>query len=239
LSEPMGLVESIRFDYTPDNEWTTTAEHKLAAEIERLTAALAEKERALKIATMKANASLANNLCPDHRDKQAGKPCLACEIEALQSHSSGASSVARGPSVGTDAAACQWIAVSERLPTHIHSVLIRVTKEGRSLSDLPYTDIGIYNDRRGKWQMNDGDGDDIDVEVSHWMPLPPAPGQDTTLQNASGPSERRKALEEAAKVCEKVSGLYEPYLDSAFDNGGFTAAVRCADLLRHLAQQGD
>jgi hypothetical protein len=66
-----------------------------------------------------------------------------------------------------------------------------------------------------------------------------APGQDTTLQNASGPSERRKALEEAARVCEKVSGLYEPYLDSAFDSGGFTAAVRCADLLRHLAQQGD
>lgn len=31
----------------------------------------------------KCNNSLANNLCPDHRDKQAGKPCLACEIERI------------------------------------------------------------------------------------------------------------------------------------------------------------
>lgn len=28
--------------------------------------------------------SLANNLCPDHRDKQYGKPCLACTIETLE-----------------------------------------------------------------------------------------------------------------------------------------------------------
>lgn len=28
--------------------------------------------------------SLANNLCPDHRDKQKGKPCLACEIDRLE-----------------------------------------------------------------------------------------------------------------------------------------------------------
>jgi hypothetical protein len=28
--------------------------------------------------------SLANNLCSDHRDKQAGKPCLACHIEHLE-----------------------------------------------------------------------------------------------------------------------------------------------------------
>lgn len=28
--------------------------------------------------------SLANNLCSDHRDKQKGKPCLACEIDRLE-----------------------------------------------------------------------------------------------------------------------------------------------------------
>lgn len=49
---------------------------ELEAEIDRLT-----KEN--KILTLKCATSLANNLCPDHRDKQAGKPCLACEIEAL------------------------------------------------------------------------------------------------------------------------------------------------------------
>ncbi len=41
--------------------------------------------RVFTASTLKCNNSLANNLCPDHRDKQAGKPCLACEIERLQS----------------------------------------------------------------------------------------------------------------------------------------------------------
>ena len=41
-----------------------------------------EKEN--KILTLKCSNSLANNLCPDHRDKQGGKSCLACEIEALE-----------------------------------------------------------------------------------------------------------------------------------------------------------
>lgn len=38
-----------------------------------------------KILELKCAASLANNLCPDHRDKQLGKPCLACTIEHLES----------------------------------------------------------------------------------------------------------------------------------------------------------
>lgn len=36
-----------------------------------------------KTLSQRATNSLANNLCPDHRDKQAGKSCLACEIEQL------------------------------------------------------------------------------------------------------------------------------------------------------------
>lgn len=36
------------------------------------------------IMSKKLESSLANNLCPDHRDKQAGKPCLACEIDRLR-----------------------------------------------------------------------------------------------------------------------------------------------------------
>lgn len=36
------------------------------------------------ILQMKAKSTLGNNLCPDHRDKQAGKRCLACEIEGLE-----------------------------------------------------------------------------------------------------------------------------------------------------------
>ena len=43
-------------------------------------------ERKLRIAELKNKGTLANNLCPDHRDKQAGKPCLACTIETLERH---------------------------------------------------------------------------------------------------------------------------------------------------------
>lgn len=41
-------------------------------------------QKEIKILELKNRSSLANNLCPDHRDKQAGKSCLACEIDRLQ-----------------------------------------------------------------------------------------------------------------------------------------------------------
>ncbi len=36
-----------------------------------------------RLLMVKTTNSLANNLCPDHRDKQQGKSCLACENERL------------------------------------------------------------------------------------------------------------------------------------------------------------
>ncbi len=51
----------------------------VATEIDALLAAARERD----VLEKKAATSLANNLCPDHRDKQAGKPCLACEAERL------------------------------------------------------------------------------------------------------------------------------------------------------------
>lgn len=55
-----------------------------------LTAIKAERAQAdalqaeLRIAEAKNRGSLANNLCPDHRDKQTFKPCLSCTIETLE-----------------------------------------------------------------------------------------------------------------------------------------------------------
>lgn len=43
-----------------------------------------QKDKEISILKLKNKSSLANNLCPDHRDKQEGKPCLACEIEQLK-----------------------------------------------------------------------------------------------------------------------------------------------------------
>jgi predicted Ser/Thr protein kinase len=42
-----------------------------------------ELEKEVEILQIKNRSSLANNLCPDHRDKQVGKGCLACEVEHL------------------------------------------------------------------------------------------------------------------------------------------------------------
>jgi hypothetical protein len=50
---------------------------KLMARVEKL-----EKEN--RVLQIKAAGTLANNLCPEHRDKQTGKPCLACRVEKLE-----------------------------------------------------------------------------------------------------------------------------------------------------------
>jgi hypothetical protein len=44
-------------------------------------AEIEKRDKVIKILELKNKSSLANNLCPDHRDKQAGKSCLACTIE--------------------------------------------------------------------------------------------------------------------------------------------------------------
>lgn len=41
---------------------------------------LKQARHELKMAQAKNKTSLANNLCPDHRDKQAGQRCLACQL---------------------------------------------------------------------------------------------------------------------------------------------------------------
>lgn len=48
-----------------------------------LLAHIAQLTRENKVLEKKNAGTLANNLCPDHRDKQTGKPCLACTIEQL------------------------------------------------------------------------------------------------------------------------------------------------------------
>jgi hypothetical protein len=63
-----------------DGDYVLYADHLDA--IEAKDREIAEKKKQLKILTIKCSGSLANNLCPDHRDKQAGKSCLACQIES-------------------------------------------------------------------------------------------------------------------------------------------------------------
>lgn len=68
----------------------------------------------------------------------------------------------------------RWIAVTERLPTHVYSVIMWVVGPLNVLPCAPLREVGIYNSNRGKWQLGGYADDDIDVEVTHWMDLPEA-----------------------------------------------------------------
>lgn len=84
----MKTYEPKTTEWMRQNNWGAEAQRLVTDDLTSCEACLAEAERensALrKVLVMKNNTSLANNLCPDHRDKQQGKPCLACEIERLQ-----------------------------------------------------------------------------------------------------------------------------------------------------------
>lgn len=54
------------------------------AEIAALHARCEEQEKVIAILELKNKGTLANNLCPDCRDKQVGKPCLACTIQSQE-----------------------------------------------------------------------------------------------------------------------------------------------------------
>lgn len=51
---------------------------------ERLAERVVALTRENVILTLKSKGTLANNLCPDCRDKQVGQPCLACTIQTLK-----------------------------------------------------------------------------------------------------------------------------------------------------------
>lgn len=70
-------AENAEFKRFHDGEGRVSAE-TLAAE---RYAALVVADKKIAALQKKSEHSLANNLCPDHRDKQIGKPCLACFLE--------------------------------------------------------------------------------------------------------------------------------------------------------------
>lgn len=69
---------------TPGSRFTADQMRDYAhAAISKLTQERDELHRQNRILEVKNASTLANNLCPDHRDKQVGRPCLACTIETL------------------------------------------------------------------------------------------------------------------------------------------------------------
>ncbi|EPD2328441.1 DUF551 domain-containing protein [Cronobacter sakazakii] len=75
--------------------------------------------------------------------------------------------------------AAGWIACSERMPEREY-VLAADFSGAYYLPSLPNTQVGIYADwfEDGKPSWDDGDGNDLHLkQVTHWMPLPAAPGK--------------------------------------------------------------
>ena len=75
-----------------------------------------------------------------------------------------------------------WIPVSERLPEHMATVLGFVVEGGlvQPYDDDHMIDTICYNQQRRCWQQNVGT-DDVDVKVTHWMPLPEDPPEGSKL----------------------------------------------------------
>lgn len=61
-----------------------SAEAYLRLVMDKLTAATAKVDELTKENDLRKHIIHGFPFCPDHRDKQSGKPCLACEIEKLR-----------------------------------------------------------------------------------------------------------------------------------------------------------
>jgi hypothetical protein len=102
-------------------------------------------------------------------------------VAALKAYQAGASSGSPDAVQSVAAAACQWIAVSERLPDHDGEVLI-YTPTGkynhidldawREQREAPVSFSSVTVPTGFMWDNHEFD------DVTHWMPLPPPPSQD-------------------------------------------------------------
>jgi len=75
---------------------------------------------------------------------------------------------------GTALHNADWIAIEDRLPTHLHSVLGFVVSGGLVVMDEQMIDCVSYDPDRKVW-LQCVNGEDAVVNVSHWMPLPYRP----------------------------------------------------------------
>lgn len=81
-----------------------------------------------------------------------------------------------------------WIPVTERVPSDTCEVLAWITGPAGVVQGEPFLDIVLYNAAREKWQCGGFAEDDVEVIVSHWMEVPPAPGmqRDGDISEPSG-----------------------------------------------------
>lgn len=64
----------------------------------------------------------------------------------------------------------RWVPVDQALPEHMTDVLVVWGGEDDLVVDIGYLSF------EGSWRIVDAN--DLRVQVSHWMPLPPPPGDE-------------------------------------------------------------
>lgn len=97
-----------------------------------------------------------NNLCPDHRDKQAGKACLACEIETLNR---------KLESLRAALAEREWKTM-ESAPRDGTRIILGFDYEAY-----------LFTASSGYWTDHNGGGwvRQCQFQPTHWMPMQPLP----------------------------------------------------------------
>ena len=78
-----------------------------------------------------------------------------------------------------------WISVKDRLPDTTDNVIAAATRHWGDL-DCSFVTVGQCYAYKGKcvWYICDGDDcfnkvEDLNAEITHWMPLPELPGEAT------------------------------------------------------------
>jgi len=85
MTLPQNVKDAVKFANAECGKSSDFTFDMSGADWQTIRAHLLSQDAELKILRVKCSGTLANNLCPDHRDKQVGNPCLACTIEKLQS----------------------------------------------------------------------------------------------------------------------------------------------------------
>ena len=70
-----------------------------------------------------------------------------------------------------------WVACADKVPEHARPVIAWIVGPALVVAGEPFADVCVFNEYgKGKWWCAAyGTKRDVEVQVSHWLPLPEAP----------------------------------------------------------------
>lgn len=118
-------------------------------------------------------------------------PCQACEDAAMRHYEAAKQHRDAGNYgmeayekswAGTFRSSCRhprqaWVSVEERLPTEHDEVIAYASKEDATVFTASFFSKEWHRSSSNRYAPIDDFYGDGKIKVSHWMPLPPAPGE--------------------------------------------------------------